>query len=87
MLDIDNFKKINDTYGHLVGDEVLRGVGRIVRETLPQGAVAGRYGGEEFTIVFTRTNKEIVMETMERILEELGTHRLGRSNARYPEAW
>lgn|GEM_PF-198452 len=71
MLDIDNFKKINDTYGHLVGDEVLRGVGRIVRETLPQGAVAGRYGGEEFTIVFTRTKKEIVMETMERILERV----------------
>ncbi|ODN30254.1 diguanylate cyclase response regulator [Fervidobacterium thailandense] len=77
MMDIDNFKKINDTYGHLVGDEILKGVGKIIRENLPQGAVAGRYGGEEFTIVFTRTNKDIVMETMKRILETVRNTRFG----------
>ena len=48
LLDVDHFKPVNDTYGHAVGDEVLRRVARLMRDTFPREAVVGRYGGEEF---------------------------------------
>jgi diguanylate cyclase (GGDEF)-like protein len=48
MLDIDHFKQVNDTYGHLAGDETLRVITRLLGETLPQSALYARYGGEEF---------------------------------------
>ncbi|GIF01071.1 diguanylate cyclase [Paractinoplanes rishiriensis] len=51
MMDIDHFKSINDTYGHPVGDEVIRAVAQRLRETLGDGDVLGRYGGEEFAVV------------------------------------
>jgi len=51
MLDIDHFKKVNDTYGHLVGDEVLRHVAGTVQKAIRPGDFLARYGGEEFTII------------------------------------
>jgi diguanylate cyclase len=51
LLDIDNFKHVNDQYGHVVGDEVIRLVGGIIRESIRAGDVAGRYGGDEFGVV------------------------------------
>ncbi|HEX8154757.1 MAG TPA: GGDEF domain-containing protein, partial [Thermoanaerobaculia bacterium] len=51
MLDIDYFKKINDTYGHGVGDQVLQAVGKLLRDSCRVYDVPGRYGGEEFCIV------------------------------------
>jgi len=51
MLDIDHFKRVNDTYGHLVGDEVIREVGARLRAAIRDGDMLGRYGGEEFVII------------------------------------
>lgn len=51
FLDIDDFKIINDTYGHLVGDKVLRYLGRVLKESLRVGDISCRYGGEEFAVV------------------------------------
>ncbi|MFI5893940.1 diguanylate cyclase [Actinoplanes sp. NPDC051513] len=51
MVDIDHFKRINDTYGHPVGDEVIRVVARRLRDIIGDGDVLGRYGGEEFAVV------------------------------------
>ncbi len=56
MLDIDHFKKVNDTYGHTVGDDVIRQVSRALKEQVRDLDIAGRYGGEEFGIILTNTN-------------------------------
>jgi len=56
MLDIDHFKKVNDTYGHLIGDEVLEKIGTLLRKKIRETDVAGRYGGEEFIIILSRTD-------------------------------
>jgi diguanylate cyclase len=55
MLDIDHFKKVNDTHGHLMGDQVIQAVGEILRRTVMQPAAAARYGGEEFAILLPRS--------------------------------
>lgn len=56
ILDLDNFKNVNDTYGHLAGDEVLRKVGGIIRDALGSTGVAGRFGGDEFMIVIEKAD-------------------------------
>lgn len=58
MMDIDHFKSINDTLGHLSGDEVLRQVGAMLKATIRSSDLAGRYGGEEFLVVLTQTPLE-----------------------------
>ncbi len=58
MLDIDYFKTINDTYGHQAGDQVLSGIAKVISETLPEKCTAGRYGGEEFMIIYKGLNTD-----------------------------
>lgn len=58
MLDIDNFKMVNDTYGHQVGDEVLKWLSQLLRNTIRTIDVASRYGGEEFTVILPNTTKD-----------------------------
>ena len=58
MLDLDNFKKYNDTYGHIAGDEALRQVGDILVGSVRQSDIVGRFGGEEWIICLNHTDKE-----------------------------
>jgi len=58
MFDIDHFKRINDTYGHSAGDAVIRGFAELLRREVPQAAVIGRMGGEEFALLFSRTGTD-----------------------------
>lgn len=67
MFDIDHFKKVNDTYGHLVGDMVLRELGSIIRKNIRKIDSAGRYGGEEFLIVLPETKKEQAFIVAEKL--------------------
>jgi len=57
LLDVDHFKRINDEHGHLVGDAVLRDVGRLLGDRLRGSDLVGRYGGEEFVVVMRRATK------------------------------
>jgi diguanylate cyclase (GGDEF)-like protein len=67
MLDIDHFKEVNDTYGHVVGDDTLRAFAARVRKYLRQGDVCARYGGEEFVVVLPDTLLETAMDVAERL--------------------
>ena len=67
LLDIDHFKKINDTWGHATGDEVLRLVALIVQRTIRTSDVAGRVGGEEFAILLPRANAADAVAMAERL--------------------
>ena len=74
MLDVDHFKRINDTYGHLVGDKVLADIAGIIRQTIRATDIAGRYGGEEFCIVLTQTHAAGGHRVAERLRERVATH-------------
>ncbi|HEB79075.1 MAG TPA: GGDEF domain-containing protein, partial [Rhodospirillales bacterium] len=67
MLDADFFKKVNDSFGHQAGDEVLRMLARICGESLRESDVLGRYGGEEFAILFPETGVIKAKDVAERI--------------------
>ena len=67
MLDVDGFKRVNDTYGRLMGDAVLATVASILHNTLRATDIAGRYGGEEFCMVLTETNIEGARNTADRL--------------------
>ena len=70
-LDLDRFKRINDRYGHLVGDGVLQRFGEIVRARLPDGAVGMRWGGEEFLIGLPITHDEQTVDLVGRVRDDL----------------
>ena len=71
MMDINHFKKINDTYGHLVGDEVLKRVGKILKQSLRKMDLVVRYGGDEFLMVFPQTAAKRVNIILERIQSKI----------------
>ena len=71
MIDVDHFKSVNDSYGHLIGDEVLRDMGRIIRESLRAYDIPGRYGGEEFCLMLPSTEVGNTMVVAERIREKI----------------
>ena len=67
MLDIDHFKVFNDTYGHAAGDEVLKELGKLLRDTVRASDIACRYGGEEFVVVLLDADLAAALPTVERI--------------------
>jgi diguanylate cyclase (GGDEF)-like protein len=75
MLDIDHFKRVNDSFGHSAGDRVLRSVGQVLRDSCRVYDVAGRYGGEEFCVVLPETRVGNTTVVAERIRERLAASR------------
>ncbi|MDM7861682.1 diguanylate cyclase [Alteromonas sp. ASW11-36] len=67
MLDIDHFKKVNDTYGHQAGDKVIQALADVIRDTIRETDSAGRYGGEEFAILLPDTDAASVGYVAERL--------------------
>jgi len=68
LLDLDKFKEYNDTYGHLAGDKMLAESGNIILSNIRENVdTAFRYGGDEFAVILVEANKEIVLNTSERI--------------------
>ena len=74
MFDIDFFKRINDQYGHLAGDHVLRELARIVQDRIRRDEVFARYGGEEFVIVLPETSLAGAVALAENLRERVGSH-------------
>lgn len=72
--DIDNFKKINDTYGHQIGDVVLKGIGSLLKRVVRDIDIVARYGGEEFTVVMPETDAKGASGTAERIRQAIGEY-------------
>jgi len=67
MLDIDHFKKVNDQYGHLIGDEVLEKIATLVRQNIRRSDTVGRYGGEEFVVILPTVDLVSAVDVAERI--------------------
>ena len=76
MVDIDNFKKVNDNYGHARGDRVLQKVSKIILENTGNRDFIGRLGGEEFVIIFHKLTVKKVKRIMDRIRREVGENSL-----------
>jgi len=74
ILDIDDFKAVNDTYGHLAGDEALRGLAALIRRAVRPVDEVARYGGEEFAILLPETPGPGAFATAERIRDIIATH-------------
>jgi diguanylate cyclase len=74
ILDLDDFKRLNDTYGHLAGDEALKHLVKVVKGTLRTIDVIARFGGEEFCIIMPETTVEAAAATMTRVQRELTRH-------------
>lgn len=71
IMDLDFFKKVNDTYGHLAGDEVLKNAANVMKNTLRSYDLLARYGGEEFVVLVAETTQEAVLSLAERIRESI----------------
>lgn len=72
LLDIDHFKRVNDTYGHPVGDEILEGLSHRVRLHIRDSDYFARVGGEEFVAVLTEVDDDMALESAERLRERIG---------------
>jgi diguanylate cyclase (GGDEF)-like protein len=84
LLDIDHFKRINDTHGHKAGDAVLRAVADLVRCALRQGDLACRAGGEEFVVIFFDADTQGALVVAERLREAVESHAVAHDGAREP---
>ena len=71
FFDIDKFKSVNDTYGHLYGDYVLEEVSRIISKNVRSIDIVGRYGGEEFSVILVNTNIKDCIPLAEKIVKKI----------------
>ncbi|PSD34147.1 GGDEF domain-containing protein, partial [Acinetobacter radioresistens] len=81
LIDIDRFKRVNDTYGHDIGDEVLKILAKLIQENFRKEDLCCRYGGEEFIVVIPNNNKQEIYESAERfrrIVEAFEINNVGR---------
>jgi len=74
MIDLDDFKQVNDTYGHAAGDSVLRQVGHVLLENARQVDIVARYGGEEFAVILPRITRETALTVAERMRSSVASH-------------
>jgi len=70
LMDVDHFKKVNDTYGHIAGDSVLSGFGQLLLRRFRVDDLRGRWGGEEFIIAFRREDKQTMCAAINRVQDE-----------------
>ncbi len=80
ILDLDHFKKVNDTHGHTAGDEVLRSVAARLREQIRHPDTIGRYGGEEFLIVLPNSEVQAAAEQASRLCQRVRNLRIDSNN-------
>ncbi|MGA7781907.1 MAG: cyclic di-GMP phosphodiesterase [Paraburkholderia sp.] len=73
FLDLDNFKKVNDHYGHILGDRLLKEVSTVIKSCLPPDATMARLGGDEFLVLFENATSEMLEATAQRVVERLRT--------------
>ncbi len=71
MMDIDNFKSINDNYGHQIGDEMLKHIAEVIINTVRKIDMPGRYGGEEFAVILPETHKDNAKKIAERLRKKI----------------
>lgn len=83
LMDLDHFKQVNDTYGHLVGDEVLISFAETVMAAKRDEDILCRYGGEEFVLVLPHTNKEQAVSVISRIRERFSSHTFSSAGQHY----
>jgi len=78
MLDLDDFKLVNDTFGHLLGDDVLRWTADLIRRTLRASDVPARYGGDEFAILLPDADADEAAQTAARLVDAFGAEPFSR---------
>jgi diguanylate cyclase (GGDEF)-like protein len=82
LVDVDHFKRVNDTHGHLIGDEVLKSLANELRQQVRDSDVVGRFGGEEFTVLLPRTEAKEAVRIAERLRRSAGTLSIFAGEAR-----
>lgn len=83
MVDIDHFKKVNDTYGHPVGDRVIKGLAQLMSKRLRKSDIIGRYGGEEFVVAMPNTPPALAIDIMNELRESFGKLRFESSQGEF----